>query len=163
MIRTTDERNICLGICFRCGSEDHLIAKFPKPPKKTRKDKSKYVLMKMLIVHATTEKNNSDQKIYASMARMSGNDKYPSRNFVESLQLTNWILDSGAMCRMTPEASDFISGLLEYTDKHIEVADGHHVMEKLKVQVRIKMCDNNGDPFIATLHNVLLEPDLWNK
>ena len=119
--------------------------------------------MKMLIVHATTEKNNSDQKIYASMARMSGNDKYPSRNFVESLQLTNWILDSGAMCRMTPEASDFISGLLEYTDKHIEVADGHHVMEKLKVQVRIKMCDNNGDPFIATLHNVLLAADLCNR
>ena len=21
------------------------------------------------------------------------------------------------------------------------------------------MCDNNGDPFIATLHNILLEPD----
>ena len=48
----------------------------------------------------------------------------------DSLQLTNWILDSRAMCHMTPEVSDFITGLLEDTDKHIEVADGHHVTEK---------------------------------
>ena len=25
------------------------------------------------------------------------------------------------------------------------------------------MCDNNGDTFITTLHNVLLEPDLWGR
>ena len=31
---------------------------------------------------------------------------------------------------------------------------------KKKGQMQIKMCDNNGNPFIATLHNVLLEPDL---
>ena len=97
------------------------------------------------------------------MARMSGNDKCPNGNFGDSLQLTNWILDSGATCHMTPEVSDFISGSLDDTDKHIEVADGHHVMEKQKGQVRIQMCDNNGDPFIATLHNVLLAPDLCNR
>ena len=45
-------------------------------------------------------------------------------------------------------------------DKHIEVADRHHVTAKQKGQVQIKGCDNNGDPFIATLHNVLLAPDL---
>ena len=61
---------------------------------------------------------------------------------------------------MTPEVSDFIPGSLEDTDKYIEVADGHHVTAKQKSQVRIKMCDDNGNPFIATLHNVLLEPDL---
>ena len=55
-------------------------------------------------------KNNSDQKTFASMARMSGNDEYPSGNFGDSLKLTNWILDSGATCHMTPEVSDFISG-----------------------------------------------------
>ena len=36
--------------CFRYGFEDHLIAKFPNPPK------AKYVLMKKVIVHATTAK-----------------------------------------------------------------------------------------------------------
>ena len=46
--------------------------------------------------------NNSDHKIDASMARMSSNDECPSENFGDSLQLTNWILDSGAMCHMTP-------------------------------------------------------------
>ena len=41
--------------------------------------------------------------------------------------------------------------------------DGHHVTAKQKGQLRIKMCDNNGDPFIATFHNVLLAPDLCNS
>ena len=64
---------------------------------------------------------------------------------------------------MTPEVSDFIPGSLEDTDKHIEVLEGHHVTEKQKVQVQIKMCDNNGYPFIATLHNVLLAPYLCEQ
>ena len=61
---------------------------------------------------------------------------------------------------MTPEVLGFIPGFLEDTDKHIEVSDGNHVMEKQKGQVQIKMCDDNGDPFIAMLHNVLLAPYL---
>ena len=97
------------------------------------------------------------------MARMSGNDKCPSENFGDSSQLTNWILDSGATCHMPAEVSDFIPGQLEDTDKHIEVADGHHVTAKHKGQVRIKMCNNNGDPFIGTLHNVLLAPVLCDR
>ena len=52
---------------------------------------------------------------------------------------------------MTPEISDFIPGSLEYMDKYIEVADRHQVTTKQTVQVRIKMYDNNGNPFIATL------------
>ena len=47
--------------------------------------------MKKVILHATTAKKNSDQNIYASMARMSGNDKCPSGSFGDSLQLTNLI------------------------------------------------------------------------
>ena len=57
----------------------------------------------------------------------------------------------------------FILGLLDDTDKHIEVADEHHIMAKKKGQVRIKMCDNNGDTLIATLKNVLLAPDLCDR
>ena len=64
---------------------------------------------------------------------------------------------------MKPEVSDFIPTSLEDTDKYIEVADGHHVMVKQKGQVQIKMCDDNGKPFIATLHNLLLAPDLCNR
>ena len=55
-------------------------------------------------------KNNNDQKIYASIARVSGNDKCPGGNFGDKSQLTNWILDSEATCHMTPEVSDFIPG-----------------------------------------------------
>ena len=94
---------------------------------------------------------------------MSSNDKCPSGNFGDSSHLNNWILDSGATCHMIPEVSYFITGLLDDTDKHIEVADRHHVTAKQKGQVQIKMCDNNGDPFIGTLHNVLLAPDLCKR
>ena len=97
------------------------------------------------------------------MAHMSSNDKYSIENYGDSSQLTNWILDSGAMCHMKPEVSDFIPGSLEDTDKYIEVADRHHVTEKQKGQVQIKVCDDNGNPFIATLHNILLAPDLCNR
>ena len=48
-------------------------------------------------------------------------------------------------------------------DRYIEVADGHHVTEKQKVQVQIEMCDDNGDTFITTLHNVFLAPDLCDR
>ena len=94
------------------------------------------------------------------MARMSGNDECPSGYFGDSSQLTNCILDSGATYHMTPEVQDFIPGPVEETDRYIEVADGHHVTAKQKGQVQIKICDDHGDPFIATLHNVLLAPDL---
>ena len=76
------------------------------------------------------QKNNSDQKVYAYMACMSYKEKFPSGNSGDSLQSTNWILDSGSTCHMTPEVSDFITGLLKETDKNIEVADVHHVTEK---------------------------------
>ena len=61
------------------------------------------------------------------MAHMSDNDKCPSEIFGKSSQLTNWILDFGATCHMTPQVSYFITGSLEDTDKHIEVGDGYHV------------------------------------
>ena len=64
---------------------------------------------------------------------------------------------------MTPEVSDFIPGSLEYLEKYIEVAEGHRVTAKQKCQLGIKMCGDNGNPFIATLHNVLLEPDLCDR
>ena len=35
--------------------------------------------------------------------------------------------------------------------------------QQKKCQVRIKICDNRGYPFIATLHNVILAPDLCDR
>ena len=64
------------------------------------------------------------------MARMSVNYKCPSGNFGDSSQFTNWILDSGETCHMTPEVSYFIPGSLGDMDKHIEVSNGHHVTAK---------------------------------
>ena len=61
------------------------------------------------------------------MARMSSDYKRKSKEYGDSSQSTNLILDSGATCHMTPEVADFIPGSLGDTDKFIEVANGHHV------------------------------------
>ena len=103
--------------CFRCGSEYHLIAKCPKPPKDNEKQRNQVRLNEKGNRACNNSENNSEKKIYASMARMSVNDKYPSENVGDSLQFTNWILDSGATCPMTPEVSNFIPGSLEDRDK----------------------------------------------
>ena len=50
------------------------------------------------------------------MARMSGNDERKSEHYGDSSQFTNWILDLGATCHMTPEVPYFIPGSLEDTD-----------------------------------------------
>ena len=70
--------------CFRCGSEDHLIAKCPKPPKDNEKrrksDKSKE--------KGNSAKYNSDNeddlKVYASMARMSNDDVRENKDYGNS-------------------------------------------------------------------------------
>ena len=97
------------------------------------------------------------------MARKSKDDKRENKDYGDSSQWTNWILDSGSTCHMKPEVTDFVPGSLEDTDKFIEVADGHHVTAKQKGSVRIQMCDDNGKTFVATLYNVLLAPHLCDR
>ena len=87
------------------------------------------------------------------MARMSNDDKRKNKDYGDSSQLTNWILDSGATCHMTPEVTDFIPGSLEDTDKFIEVADGHHVTAKKSIStytnVRRQRKDFFSRPYIT--------------
>ena len=64
---------------------------------------------------------------------------------------------------MTQDLFDFIPDLFDNTYKHIEVADGHYVTAKQKGQAQINICDNGGYTFIATLHNVILAPDICNR
>ena len=104
---------------FRCGYEDRLITKCPKPPKENKKRINKVRFNEKVNRACDKSKDNNDQKIYAYMTRMSGNYECPSGNFGDNLQLTYWILDSGATCHMKPEVSDFIPVSLEYTNKHI--------------------------------------------
>ena len=114
--------------CFRCGSEDHLIAKCPNPPKDNEKRRRQVFLNK---------KGNCAWD----------NGEFPSGNFGDSSQLTNWIWYSGATCHITPEVSVFNLGSLEDTNKHIEVADRHHITEIKKDKYELKC---------ATLTEILL-------
>ena len=66
------------------------------------------------------------------MSYMSDHEESPSRDLCKSSQLTNSVLDSGATCHMNPHFSDFIPGLLEDRDKHIEIADRHQITSKQK-------------------------------
>ena len=81
--------------CFRCGSEDHMMAKCPKPSQDNEKRQKKVRFNKKVNSPCDNGENNSDQKIYASMARMFVNDEFPSEHFSDGSQLTNWILDYG--------------------------------------------------------------------
>ena len=125
--------------CFRCGSEDHMIAKCPNTPKENDKRQRQVRFNEKVNRACKNGENKNDHKIYASIAQMSSDDERKSEKYGDSSQFTNWILDSGATCHMTPEVQDFIPGSLEDTDKYIEVADGHHVTEKQKGQVQIQM------------------------
>ena len=49
------------------------------------------------------------------------------------------------------------------TDKYILVADGDFVTAKQIGEVQIKIPDDSGKSFIATLYNVLFAPYLWNQ
>ena len=140
-----------------------MIIKWPKPPKDNEKRRKQVRFNEKGNRACDNSKDNDDHKIYASMARMSSGDECKSVKYGESSQLTNWILDLGATCHMTPKVSDFIPVTFEDTDKYIEVADGHHVTAKQKGQVQIKMCDYNGNTFISTLYNVLLAVDLCDR
>ena len=71
------------------------------------------------------------------MARIYSNTESPRIYFGDSSQLTNWILDSGATCHMTPYIPDFILGLLLETDKYIKVADGNFFTVKQTGQFQI--------------------------
>ena len=131
-----------------------MIAKFPKPPKDSEKIRKSEKSKEKGNCACDNSNDENELKVYASMARMYSDNKRESKDYGDSSQLTNWILDSGSMCHITPEVTDFIPGSLEDTDKFIEFADGHHVTAKQKVSVQIQMCDENGKTFFATLYNL---------
>ena len=54
--------------CFRYVSEDHMIAKCPKPPKDNEKQQKQVSFNEKVNGAYNNVKNNDDHKIYASMA-----------------------------------------------------------------------------------------------
>ena len=67
-----------------------------------------YILTK---IDKTSEKikvESKSQKMYAFISHIYTNVDSPIINHRDSLQLTNWILYSGATCHRIPEISEFI-------------------------------------------------------
>ena len=73
-----------------------MIAKYPKPPKDNEKRRKQVRFNEKANLACDNGEDNDDHKIYASMTRMYSDDERKSVNYGDSLQLTNWILDSGA-------------------------------------------------------------------
>ena len=88
VIWTTEEHNGHLEFFLIFGYEYHLIAKCPKPPKENEKQRKQVHFNEKDNCACDNGKNNDDQKIYASMARMSSNDESSSEKYIGSLQLT---------------------------------------------------------------------------
>ena len=74
--------------CFICGSEYHMIAKCPKPPKDNQKHRRQVIFNEKCNRAYDNGKNNDDHKIYAYMAQMSSNDERKSEKYGDSSQLT---------------------------------------------------------------------------
>ena len=70
--------------CFKCGSEDHMIAKFPKPPKDNEKRRKQVCFNEKVNRACDNSEDNDDHKIYASMARMSSDDERKSVKYGDS-------------------------------------------------------------------------------
>ena len=87
-----------------------MIKNIPNPPKDNEKRRKQVCFNEKGNCACDNEKDNDEHNIYASMARISSNDEHKIEKYGDSLQLTNWILDSGATCHMTPEVLDFIPG-----------------------------------------------------
>ena len=78
-----------------------MIAKCPKPPKDSEKRRKSEHFNEKGNRACDNGEDENYHKIYASMARMSNDDVRESKEYGDSSQLTNWILDSGATCHMT--------------------------------------------------------------
>ena len=92
-----------------------MIKKFPKPPKDNEKRQNKVRFNEKGNRACDSGEDNNEYNIYAFMAHISSDDKRKSIKYGDSSQLTNWILDSRAICHMTLEVSDLIPGILEDT------------------------------------------------
>ena len=73
-----------------------MIAKCPKPPKDGQKRHKSEKSKEKGNRACNNSENDDDHKIYAFMARMSSDDERKRKEYGDSSQLTNWILDSGA-------------------------------------------------------------------
>ena len=85
-----------------------MISKCPNPPIDNEKRRKQVCFNEKGNRACDNSEDNDVHKIYASMAQMSSDDERKSGEYGDRLQFTNWNLDSGAMCHMTLEVTDFI-------------------------------------------------------
>ena len=92
-------------MCFRCGSEDHFVANFPKPDASDKKihwntenlETRAYISNKMDKKSENSAYERESQKIYASIVRKSSNVEIHKKN---RRQLATEQLDFKLRCDM---------------------------------------------------------------
>ena len=90
-IRQEKEKDCAVGISsnrnsdrparkfYRCGYEDHMVAKCPNPPKDSEKRQKSVRFNEKGNRACNNGKDDNNHKIYASMARMSSDDERESK------------------------------------------------------------------------------------
>ena len=106
----------------------------PSHQKIVKNGEIKYVLMKKVILPATTPKILMTKRYTHLWHECLAITNVQVKSMV-TIAIDQLDFDLVATCLMTPEVSDFIPGSLEDTNKYIEVADGHHVTAK-KIQYK---------------------------
>ena len=130
-----------------------MIEKCPKPPKDNDKRGKQVHFNEKGDCACDNGEDENDHKIYTYMARMSSDEEREIKEYGDSLQLTNWILDSGEMCHMTPEVTEFIPGSLEDTENSLKLRTDIKSRRNKKVQYLYKCATiterNPSQPYIT--------------
>jgi transposase InsO family protein len=86
----------------------------------------------------------------------------PISEIGDPCNLNNYLPDSGATQHMTPRSADLIN-VVEGQNLGVEVADGHIIKCSTTGDVPIKMQDDDGEEFTATLKDIMYVPGLSRR
>ena len=108
--------------------------------------------------------NLNTNNIRVDMAQMSNVGRKPKTvtpvEILYTHDLSNWVMDSGATCHMTPYESDFEHNSVSHTQKGVEDADGHNVPANLSSTILIRTKNDAGENITICLIAVLCVPHL---
>ena len=94
---------------------------------------------------------NAERKL----KHITSNTSPPYRN-----DLSNWVMDGGCKCHMTPILSDFLPNTFVHENKLVEVADNSSIPAESSGNIHLHVFKESHEKFILTLQNILYVPIL---
>ena len=115
-----------------------------------------------------TSSSTSDGSLHANMAKYGNAGRKLKHSSVltstpHKHDLSNWVMDSGCTCHMTPFKSDFLHHTLVHENKIVEVADGNSIPATLSGTINLHVYTAKHEKLLLTLQNVLFVPTLSRR